>query len=151
MAIDDIESAIVGRDCQAVGALDLRLGQHTDDLAVGVEAVDRLVGHLEGRSICPIERIGKPDATLAVDHDVIRTVVALAFESFSQDFNLAGFQVCAHDPATAGGAELGSFATDQAAFGIERVAIGAPAVFAKDREAPPGVIRYMRLPMTSLK
>ena len=43
IAVDDVERLAVGRDGQAVGPVDLGLRQDARHLAVGVDAIDRLV------------------------------------------------------------------------------------------------------------
>src|SRR5262249_26269748 len=119
---------------QAVGSLDLRLGQHSGDLAIGIESIDGLVGHLKRAAIGAVEGISEPDAPLVIDYNIVGAVVSLSFKPVGQDLDLSGLQVGADEPAAAGGAEFGSLATDQPALGIEGVAVGAPAVFAKDRK-----------------
>ena len=71
-------------------------------------------------------------------HDVIGAVVALALEPVGQHLDLARLQVGAHQPATAGRAELGALTTDQPAGSVKRVAVGAPAIFTKYRESAVG-------------
>ena len=56
-----VEGLGVGSDRQAVGPLDLGLGDDAGDLAVEVDPVDRLGVHFEGRAVFAVIGVGEPD------------------------------------------------------------------------------------------
>src|SRR5262249_62357652 len=118
----------------AVGLLHFRLTEHALHL-VPVDAVDRLDVHFQVAAVGAVTRVGEPDAALAIDADVVGTVVALALELVRQHRDLARLHIPANDAPPAAGTVLGAFAADEAALSVEGVAVGPAAVGAEDGDS----------------
>src|SRR5262249_4940075 len=113
VAVDDVERLVVGRDGQAIRALNERLAEDANDLAVGIDSVNGFGIELQRAEVVAVIGVGKPDAAECIHADVVRTVVTLALITIGQDRELARFEVGTNHSATAARTHLRAFATDQ--------------------------------------
>src|SRR5262245_54255643 len=88
---------------------------------------------LHDRAVGSIQRIGKPDATVRINHYIIGAVVSLAFIPLRQHFDFSGLHICPNDAPPAAGTVFAPLAANQPPLPIKRIAVGPPAVLAKRR------------------
>src|SRR5207244_2449168 len=81
VAVHEIELLVVRSNGNAIGSLNGRLLQYPCNGAIGIDAVHALNIHFHVGSIS-VTGIGEIDPSLAINRQIVRTVVTLAFVSF---------------------------------------------------------------------
>src|SRR5207237_3720529 len=132
MAVDHVERLVIGGDRDAVGPIDFLLSQHAGYLAGLIDAINAFHVHFQVAAVGAIAGIGEPGAALAIDHDIVGAVVALAVVLFREHLNLAGLHIGADD-APPPRSLLPALAAYEPALGIEKITIGSAAVGTEDR------------------
>jgi len=131
--INNIEGLIVRGDGKPVRPLDGGLGEQALDCPVRVISIDGFNVHFQVRAVA-VARVGKVDAPLGINGQIVRAVVAAALEAVRENGDLARVHVCTDHATPPAGTFFAPLAGDQIPVLVEHVAVRPSAVAAEDGE-----------------